>query len=112
MLNLDETLESTFTYSIQKDFFSKFFFYSLGVLSFINFLREQIPEIKLIQLIPGFYILLLFTSLSYLFFASDFQSNLPSEIDFKKEYGTKTIGKISLILISKTSNFFFFLFLF
>ena len=108
MLNLDETLESTFTYSIQKDFFFKFFFYSLGVLSFINFLREQIPEIKLIQLIPGFYILLLFTSLSYLFFAADFQSNLPSEIDFKKEYGTKTIGKISLILISKTSNFFFF----
>ena len=44
----------------------------------------------------------------YLFFASDFQSNLPSEIDFKKEYGTKTTGKISLILISKTSNFFLF----
>ena len=55
-----------------------------------------------------FYILLLFTSLLYLFFASDFQSNLPSEIDFKKEYGTKTTGKISLILISKTSNFFLF----
>jgi len=112
MLNLDETLETTFTYSIQKNFFSKFFFYSLGVISFINFLREQIPEIKLIQLIPGFYILLLFTSLLYLFFASDFQSNLPSEIDFKKEYGTKTTGKISLILISKTSTFFYFLFLF
>jgi len=108
MLNLDETLETTFTYSIQKNFFSKFFFYSLGVISFINFLREQIPEIKLIQLIPGFYILLLFTSLLYLFFASDFQSNLPSEIDFKKEYGTKTTGKISLILISKTSTFFLF----
>ena len=108
MLNLDETLETTFTYSIQKNFFSKFFFYSLGVISFINFLREQIPEIKLIQLIPGFYILLLFTSLLYLFFASDFQSNLPSEIDLKKEYGTKTTGKISLILISKTSNFFLF----
>jgi len=106
MLNLDETLETISPYLEKKDFLSKFFLSSLGVFSFLDILRKQVPEINLLQLIPGFYFLLLFSSLFYLFTISDLISNLPMKIDLRKADGTKTRNKMSFLISSKLTVFF------
>jgi len=106
MLNLDETLESIIPYLEKKNWVSKFLFCSLSVISFIELLREQVPEINLLQLIPGFYFLLLFSSLFYLFATSEFISSIPFKIDMRKADGTKTSNKIAFIISSKLTIFF------
>jgi len=60
MLNLDETLYLTDSYIKQKDFYLKSFLYSFGVLLFVDILRNQVSEVNLLQLVPGFYLILLF----------------------------------------------------
>jgi hypothetical protein len=60
MLNLDETLSLNLYYILQRDFYWKAILYSLGVFIFVDILRAQIAEVNLLQLIPGFYLILLF----------------------------------------------------
>ena len=59
MLNLDDTFERLSDYNNQNEFLSKSFFYSVIVLIFVEILREQLPEVNLLQLIPGFYLFFL-----------------------------------------------------
>ena len=106
MLNLDETISINYYYLIQRDFYLKGIFYSLGVIIFINIIRSQISEINLLQLIPGFYLILLFVSFLLLVFASDFIFRLPIELDNKKEFGTKTNTKMELFILTRFSFFF------
>ena len=72
MLNLDETLYLTDSYTKQKDFYLKSFLYSFGVLIFVDILRNQVSEVNLLQLIPGFYLILLFFFFLFLVINSDF----------------------------------------
>ena len=60
MFNLDETFLLNNSYVVQKDLYLKSFLYSFGVFSFIDLLRGQVAEIELLQLVPGFYLILLF----------------------------------------------------
>jgi hypothetical protein len=108
MLNLEDSLKINQFYIVQRDFYSKILFYSLGIFFFIELLRSQISEIKLLQLIPGFYLVLLFTSLLVLLFFSDFFIRIPFVLDNKKEIGSKTKNRLELILSLKNSFFFFF----
>jgi hypothetical protein len=55
MLNLEETLSIIPSYLVQRDLYVKAFVYAGGVLIFIDFLRGQISEVNILQLIPGFY---------------------------------------------------------
>jgi hypothetical protein len=109
MLNLDETLELLTDYNIQRDLFLKCFLYSVGVIVIIDIVRQQLPEINLLQLIPGYYLFLLFSTFLILIFLSNFSIRLPFFIETKKSFGTKTINKLSLITNFK--NGFNFLFL-
>jgi len=60
MFNLDEPLVINNSYFVQRDLYLKAFLYSVGVVTFIDFLRNQVSEINLLQLVPGFYLVLLF----------------------------------------------------
>ena len=106
MLNLDETLKISNDYTIQKDNYLKFFLYSFSVIIFIDILRNQVSEVNLLQLVPGFYLILLFLCLIFLVVFSDFFFQLPILIDNKKEFGTKTLTKVQTNLILKNSFYF------
>jgi len=111
MLNLEETLVINSSYSVQKDFYIRAVSYTLGVVIFIILLRAQVAEIDLLQLIPGFYLILLFISLVVLLAASDFFFAIPGNVDSKKDAGTKTETRLALIGIGKFSILLFVLFL-
>jgi len=107
MFNLDETFLLNNSYFLQKDLYLKSFLYSFGVFSFIDLLRGQVAEIDLLQLVPGFYLILLFISLIVLIVFSTFLLKLPLDIDNKKAAGTKTVFRINSINNSKISFFLF-----
>ena len=61
MLNLDETLITTSSYIKQRDLFKEFCLF-IWCYYFVDILRAQVAEVNLLQLIPGFYLILLFIS--------------------------------------------------
>ena len=103
MLNLDDTLKSSLFYTIQRDFYLKAFLYSIGVIIFIEIARNQVSEINLLQLIPGFYLILLFIFLIILTLVSDVFTRFALELDNRKEIGTKTINRLQLPILLKLS---------
>jgi hypothetical protein len=111
MLNLDETLYLTDSYTKQKDFYLKSFLYSFGVLIFVDILRNQVSEVNLLQLIPGFYLFFLFSTFFFFLIFSNFFVDIPSFLDRKKIFGTKTIVKLNVslnFLLSLLLSFFTF----
>jgi hypothetical protein len=98
MLNLDDTFERLSDYNNQNEFLSKSFFYSVIVLIFVEILREQLPEVNLLQLIPGFYLFFLFSSFFSLLLFSNYFGDFPTILDRKKVFGTKTIIKLNFSL--------------
>lgn len=101
MLNIEEPEETNEAYFIQKDLILKGVCYSLGILSFINLLRKQVAEINLLQLVPGFYLILLFFSFLLLVFFSNFLTRLPIKYDNYKSFGTRTTLKLQTGLLRK-----------
>jgi hypothetical protein len=109
MLNLDETVDINNSYVVQRDLYLRGLLYSFGVVVFIDLVRGQISEVNLLQLIPGFYLILLFISFIFLVYFSDLVTRIPNELDNNRSLGTKTLEKLDgTILI----NFSFFLFYF
>jgi Sec-independent protein secretion pathway component TatC len=107
MLNLEETLELLPSYIIQRDLYLKGIVYSFGSLIFVEFLRGQISEVNILQLIPGFYFLLLLISFLFVILLSNFILRFPFQLDRQKRWGTKTIRKNEFLILLK---FCFFLF--
>lgn len=107
MLNLEETLLTNTYYVIQRDLYLKAFLYSFGVFTFIEIVRSQIAEIDLLQLIPGFYLILIFVSFTLLVIFSDLLFRIPVENDNNKSLGTKTVNKIQAGILMKFSLFLF-----
>jgi hypothetical protein len=105
MLNLDETLFTSSRYGIQRNFYLRVLFYSIGTFSVLELLRGQITEINLVQLIPGFYLILAFFSFLLLISLSDAFFRIPSELDTKKECGTKTTTRLELTVLIKFGVF-------
>ena len=91
MLNLDETFELNNTYVVQRDLYLKGFLYSFGVVIFIELIRGQVAEVNLLQLIPGFYLIVLFISFVVILYFSDLLVQVPIQSDNEKIFGTKTI---------------------
>lgn len=105
MLNLDDTLKASLPYNVQRDFYLKAILYSLGVVIFIDIARSQVAEINLLQLVPGFYLVLLFVFLVLLVVLSNFFSRFAAELDNKKEFGAKTLNKIEISILLKICFF-------
>ena len=108
MLNLDETFEINNSYAIQRDLYLRGFLYSSGVIIFIELVRAQVAEVDLLQLIPGFYLIVLFISFLVLLYISDFLLRIPVESDNDKVFGTKTIERAETGISLKLSYFLFY----
>lgn len=101
MLNLDETLVANSDYCLQKDMYLKGSLYSICPFGFLELLRKQVPEINLIQLIPGFYLVLLFFSFLLLVFLSYLFFEIAFKLDNNRENGTKTLRRFNLKIFLK-----------
>jgi len=66
MFSLDEAFFATSGYLEQNDIYWRSISLALGVFTVVEFVRSQVPEIEVLQLIPGLYLLLLF--FSWIFF--------------------------------------------
>jgi hypothetical protein len=101
MLNLDETVIIKLYYLVQKDTIIRIFGYLFGIFSIIEIIRNQVPEIYLLQLVPGYYIFLLV--LFFIIFLNITQCivQIYYEIDIKKAIGTKTFSRLQYIILGK-----------
>lgn len=95
MLNLEDTLASLYYYNIQKDLYIKGILYIIGAIVFLDLLRSQISEINLLQLVPGYYFLLVFISFILLMITSNYSFRIPFKLDKKSRIGIKTSTRIS-----------------
>lgn len=91
MLNLPETLSISLPYPYQNSGFIKFFGFFIGGVKFLDFIRFQVSEITLLQLIPGVYFSLLFVSYGSLLFFSFTLIKLIRENDWVKKGGTRLV---------------------
>ena len=96
MMNIDEALESIPYYETPSDKFSRLVACSVLVFIYIDTIREQIAEINLLQLIPGIYLILLFTSFLFLFFSSDILVNNTYDIDYIGLGGIKNFYRMDI----------------
>lgn len=94
MLNLPETLYLSVPYPYQNSGFIKFFGFLIGGVKFLDFLRFQVSEITLLQLVPGVYFSLLFVSFGCLLFFSFTIVNVIRKNDWVKKGGTRLVIKI------------------
>tara|TARA_B110000090_G_C13364393_1_gene439579 strand:- start:910 stop:1626 length:717 start_codon:yes stop_codon:yes gene_type:complete len=108
MLNIGETLKYIPPYIIQRDLYLKSLAYSFTVVVFVDILRGQVSEVNLLQLIPGYYLILLFLSFIYLVFFSNLVQYLPVKNDNNRTPGTKTTNKLKLTVLLKFSFFLLF----
>jgi len=108
MLNLDETIYFKAKYNNQNDILLKGICSFFGIFIVLDIVRGQVSEVKLLQLVPGFYLILLFISFVSILSFSTFFSNLSKEGDNKKQYGTKTLNKLKIIIFTKFKFFLFF----
>lgn len=102
MLNLNETIDNYNLYIIQTDLYWKIILFSVAVFSVIDELRAQISEVNLLQLIPGLYLGVIFSSYSFLILISYLFARLPFEIDNEKIRGTKTFFRFDTKITSKS----------
>lgn len=94
MLNIEENRTSSSFYDTRQDFSIKAAGYVLAAIPTIELFREQIPETSLVQLIPGFYFLLILV-FSFLFLVvSSLIERIFPRLDKLKASGTKTNKKM------------------
>jgi hypothetical protein len=106
MLNLDESFSVIDIYKKKNDIILSIIISFFPVLVLVQFLSSQISEINLLQLVPGFYLLLLLSLGSIFLFFLEFFFSVPFFIDKKIEFGTKTFSKFFYL---KSLKIFFFL---
>ena len=107
MFFLNENFFSELFYVLSTDFYGKIFLLFFGVLLFLEGIRNQVSEIEILQLIPGFYFFLCFIIFLLFFILSEQFLRLPSEIDAIQSIGTKTNQKIELTILLKIAFFLF-----
>ncbi len=108
MFNLLQSIKISDFYISFFPFFFQFFCQSFNVFFCLNIIRKQVPEIKLLQLIPGYYFILLFLFIISLFIFSSLFIFYPSFLDKQKFLGSKTINKNIYFLTNKFFYFFAF----
>lgn len=107
MFSTDEAYELHPFYLSQQNLYTKLFSYILGALILINLVRSQISEVNLVQLIPGFYLLLLLLAFLFLIYFSYYFFRIPYLIDTKSLNGTKVRTKQSVKIAMKSGLFLF-----
>jgi hypothetical protein len=101
MYSLDTTFISQQYYHIQKDLYAKGIGYAFGVVGFLELLRSQVCEMNVLQLVPGFYLILLFTSFLVLVNLSNILLSISYGVDIRKAGGAKTINRMQVLVLAK-----------
>lgn len=101
MFSIDNAFFSNSVYLLQKDLYLRAISLVLGVFFLIEFIRAQIPEVEVLQLIPGLYLFVLFIGWLFLISLSYSIQRFPHNVDNRKASGTKTLNRIELGLIGK-----------
>jgi hypothetical protein len=107
MFHIEETLYILPCYLVQRDFYVKAFVYAGGVLIFFDFLRGQISEVNILQLIPGFIFFLVLISFLFLVTFSNVFIRTTFELDREATFGTKTTTKKIIMILGKFAVFIF-----
>ena len=94
MLNLPETFYFSRFYFYQNVGFLKLFGFFIGGVKFLDYIRFQVSEVTLLQLVPGIYFSLLIISYSCLLFFSFTIVKIVRENDWIKKIGTKIMTRI------------------
>jgi hypothetical protein len=101
------SLSKIFRIFFPREFYQKIVFLFLNSLLFLEFFRQQLPEINLLQLIPGFYLIVFFGAILVLWIFSEVVFQLPFEWDGKKELGSKTKNRFQNFFFLKSIYQFF-----
>ena len=94
MLNLPETLDLSLPYPYQNSEIFKLFGFFIGGVVFLDFIRFQVSEITLLQLIPGIYFSLLLTSSGSFLFFSWAITKVIRQNDWVKRGGTRLVIRV------------------
>ena len=108
MFNIEKSLKNSNFYFQNFPVFSEFVFQLISVFIILEFLRQELPEIKLLQLIPGYYFFLLFILIIGFFLFNIFFNFWPVFLDSRKFLGTKSIFKSQYSIFTKFFYFFAF----
>lgn len=109
MFNIKKSIDKSTFYLKYFPFFYLFFLQSILAISLLEIFRQQLPEIKLIQLIPGSYFFFLFFFIAVSFLLICGFIFFPSIFDGQKNLGTKNIIKNKYSIYNKFLYFFSFL---
>ncbi len=111
MFNLLSSLKKSDLYNSSFSFFSQGFFQICNVFIIVKLIRNQVPEIRFLQLIPGYYLILLFLFILLFFLFTNFFTFFPSLLDNQKTLGSKILNK-NFYFINNKFLYFFFIFSF
>ena len=111
MIVEEESYPDIIFYTPQYQYNIKALFYVFGVFAFVDILRGQIPEVKLIQLVPGLYLLYLFLAFLFLVALSNSIYRFTIFHDLPLRIGIRSKLKMTRKTNLKWILFFFFLIL-
>ena len=101
MFSLELAFLNQSRYRLDNDFFVKGFSYALGSVVFLEILRGQVSEVNVLQLVPGFYLFLLFISLLVLVLISTILFQISYRVDIRKSAGTKSPNRYDVKTLIK-----------
>jgi hypothetical protein len=107
MLTDEFLFDEQIFYLEQRELFLRFLDPIGGIYFLIDFVRGEIAEIEVLQLVPGYYLILIGIAYFFLFSMNFLFLNLPIDFDNRKDYGTKNIRKLNLLIIKKIGFSFF-----
>jgi hypothetical protein len=107
MFSLDENFFLEIVSLTCVDFYPVILGYLSGIFLFLEGTRSQIPDIELLQLVPGSYFLLCLLSLILFSLQSQLLNRIPFELDLVKSIGTKIKNKMEINILLTISFFLF-----
>jgi hypothetical protein len=103
MMNLDSAMDNFVEYSEQRDIYIRLFTFSFASIGFLEIVRRQTSEIQVLQLVPGYYLFLIFCCFLFLLFFSDHLGHNQLELDEEIKYGVKSKNKMMTSIGGKIS---------
>lgn len=107
MLNVEENFYLIRSYIFRENMLIKISLYSTIVIVFIESFRLQLPEVDLLQLVPGFYLIVLLTTFILLIVISSYFGRFPLLLDTKKGVGIKAGNRLRLFNLGRIFLVFF-----
>lgn len=104
MLNLPETIFEVKPYSYEQHWGVKTFILFFGGSKFLDYIRLQVAEVTLLQLVPGLYLSIVFGFSLVVLFISLYVVQFIKELDAEKKFGTKTRNRAIVLQIIKARS--------